>query len=68
MAEPNDELDRLIADVWDRLRSAYLASKPKTTMPSIPADTGPPKCWKCGAVKVWDLFKGEHCRRCDDWV
>lgn len=34
------------------------------TRPSVQE---PPKCWKCGQVKSYDLFKGEHCSRCNDW-
>lgn len=26
-----------------------------------------PTCFKCNAVKVHDLFKGEYCPSCNDW-
>jgi hypothetical protein len=26
----------------------------------------PPRCYLCGATKVYDLFKGDYCPRCND--
>jgi predicted Zn-ribbon and HTH transcriptional regulator len=46
-------LDRIIDEL----------DKQDTTTPA----ESPPKCGKCGQVKSYDLFKGEHCSRCNDW-
>lgn len=35
---------------------------------NVPPPPPPPVCGRCGAAKVCDLFKGEYCPRCNDWV
>ena len=33
----------------------------------VPIRQQEPRCRKCGTPKSYDLFKGEHCPRCNDW-
>ena len=51
--------------IW-ALADALAGIEPMPVVPPKPRPTVP-TCHKCGTPKVQDLFKGQHCPKCNDW-